>query len=145
VTQPFGETAQWMPWHDVSGDGSRVEVAFYDRHYGNCEFTGCNDITLATIRNPRSKTPHITYRRITTSSMPNLTTANNPVQAGFVGDYMGLEVSRHNFSQSDTHIVWADTRQLFGQAPEEDVYYARIAAGDEGGNGDGGGDDNVAN
>jgi hypothetical protein len=79
--------------------------------------------------------------------MPNLVPANNPLQSGYLGDYMWVEVSRHNFSQSDTHIVWADTRPLFGGNPEEDVYYARIAAGDEGddgGNG-GGGDDSVAN
>jgi hypothetical protein len=39
---------------------------------------------------------------------------------------MWVEVSRHSFNQRDVHIVWADTRQLFGPAPEEDVYYARV-------------------
>ena len=63
--------------------------------------------------------------------MPNLIPANNPVQAGFLGDYMWVEVSRHNFDQRSTHIVWADTRPLFGTAPEEDVYYARIGADDD--------------
>jgi hypothetical protein len=127
----LGETAQWQPWHDVMGDGSKVQVAFYDRHYGDCEFEGCNDITLATITRPRSTNPRIRYRRITTSSMPNLVPANNPVQAGFLGDYMWVEISRHHFGQKDTHIVWADTRPLFGPAPEEDVYYARLSAGDD--------------
>lgn len=98
----LGETAQWQPWHDVLGDGSQVQVAFYDRHYRDCEFTGCNDITLATIRNPRSPSLGVTYTRITTSSMPNLVPANNPVQAGFLGDYMWVEVSRHNFDQRTT-------------------------------------------
>ncbi|MDQ2984734.1 MAG: glycoside hydrolase [Actinomycetota bacterium] len=130
----LGETAQFMPWHDVAGSGKRVFVAFYDRHYGNCEFSGCNDITLATISNPRSAHPSISYKRITTSSMPNLTRANNPVQAGFIGDYMWLEVSHHNFNQSDVHMVWADTRPLpyrlaHQRAPEEDIYYARIERG----------------
>jgi hypothetical protein len=133
VTTKFGETAQWQPWSDVMGDGSAVQVAFYDRHYGDCEFTGCNDITLATIANPRSSKPSIRFRRITTASMPNLTPANNPVQAGFLGDYMWVEVSHHNFDQRTTHIVWADTRPLFGSAPEEDIYYASVKAeGDEG-------------
>lgn len=127
----LGETAQWQPWSDVMGDGSILQAAFYDRHYGNCEITGCNDITLATIRNPRSGAPGISYQRITTSSMPNLVPANNPIQAGFLGDYMWVEVSRHNFNQRTTHIVWADTRPLFGTAPEEDIYYARV-----GGDGD---------
>jgi hypothetical protein len=122
----LGETAQWQPWSDVMGDGSKLQVAFYDRHYGECEFTGCNDITLATISNPRSANPKISYERITTSSMPNLTPATNLIQAGFLGDYMWVEVSRHNFDQRTTHIVWADTRPLFGTAPEEDVYYARV-------------------
>jgi hypothetical protein len=122
----LGETAQWQPWHDVMGDGSKVQVGFYDRHYDKCEFTGCNDITLATITNPLLANRRITYKRITTSSMPNLIPANNPVQAGFLGDYMWVEVSRHNFDQRTTHIVWADTRPLFGKVPEEDIYYARI-------------------
>jgi hypothetical protein len=134
VTDTLGATAQWQPWHDVAGSGDRVFAAFYDRHYGNCEFTGCNDITLATISNPRSSRARISFRRITTSSMPNLTPATNPVQAGFLGDYMWVEVSHHNFDQRDVHIVWADTRPLpyrlaHQQAPEEDIYYARIGQG----------------
>ena len=48
---------------------------------------------------------------------------------------MWVEVSRHNFDQRSTHIVWADTRQLFGTAPEEDIYYARVSEnGDDEGN-----------
>jgi hypothetical protein len=136
VTERFGATAQWQPWHDVAGDGSKVYAAFYDRHYGNCEFSGCNDITLATISKPRSGSPRLTFKRITTASMPNLVPANNPVQAGFLGDYMWVEVSHHNFNQKDVHIVWADTRPLpyrlsHQRFPEEDIYYARIGDGDD--------------
>jgi len=43
---------------------------------------------------------------------------------------MWLEVSHHNFNQKDVHIVWADTRPLFGTAPEEDIYDARVGGGD---------------
>ncbi len=39
---------------------------------------------------------------------------------------MWVEVSRHSFEQRATHIVCADTRQLFGPAPEEDIYYAKV-------------------
>ena len=51
-TARFGETAQWQPWSEVTPDGSRLFVAFYDRSYGNCESTGCNDITLAEVDEP---------------------------------------------------------------------------------------------
>ena len=118
----FGETAQWQSWSEVTKDGSRLWVAFYDRHYGNCEFTGCNDITTAQIRNPTSNHPNYDYTRVTTASMPNLTPANNPTQAGFLGDYMWLDTDSHG----DAHVVWADTRPIRGDAPEEDVYYSEV-------------------
>ncbi len=121
----FGETAQWQPWSEVTSDGSRLWVAYYDRSYGNCETTGCNDITAAEIRNPATPNPQINYDRVTTASMPNLTPANNPVQAGFLGDYMWVDTDR----RGDAHIVWADTRPLRGTAPEEDIYYAEERRG----------------
>ena len=118
----FGETAQWQPWSEITKDGSRLWVGYYDRSYGNCEFSGCNDITAAEIRNPTANNPSIRYTRVTTASMPNLTPANNPVQAGFLGDYMWVDTDSHE----DAHIVWADTRPIRGDAPEEDVYYAKV-------------------
>ncbi len=110
-------SAQWQPWSAVGPDGT-LYVAYYDRQYGSCEFTGCNDITLAVSTN-RGDT--FTYHRITTASMPNLTTLNNPVQAGFLGDYMWVAAD-----SGGAHIVWADTRPHKGTAPEEDIYYARF-------------------
>jgi hypothetical protein len=118
----FGETAQWQSWSEITKDGNRLWVAYYDRSYGNCESTGCNDITAAEIRNPTSNNPQIRYERVTTASMPNLTPANNPVQAGFLGDYMWVDTD----SRGDAHIVWADTRPIRGDIPEEDVYYAEV-------------------
>jgi hypothetical protein len=44
------------------------------------------------------------------------------VQAGFLGDYMWVDTDSHE----DAHIVWADTRPIRGDAPEEDVYYAKV-------------------
>ena len=108
-----------MPWSAVSPDGTKYFVAFYDRHYGSCETTGCNDITLATITNAATPSPTVKYQRITTSSMPNLVVANNPVQAGFLGDYMWVSTD----SNGRPHIAWADTRGLAGTV-EEDVYTA---------------------
>jgi hypothetical protein len=66
--------------------------------------------TAAQIRNPTSSHPNFGYTRVTTSSMPNLTPANNPVQAGFLGDYMWVTTDHHG----DAHIVWADTRPIRG-------------------------------
>ena len=112
-----------MPWSEVTSDGSTLWVAYYDRSYGNCEQTGCNDITLAKVVHPTSNAPVIGHSRVTTNSMPNLTTANNPVQAGFLGDYMWLTVD----SRGRPNVVWADTRGLNG-AIEEDIYISRMTA-----------------
>jgi len=114
-----GANAQWQPWSEVIASGQRLYVAYYDRSYGDCETSGCNDITLADIRSAATGSPTINRIRLTTDSMPNLVPANNPVQAGFLGDYMWLD-TRGNTA----HVVWADTRGLLG-AVEEDIYYAR--------------------
>jgi len=115
----IGASAQWMPWSAVAPNGKKLYVAYYDRSYGSCETTGCNDITLATITNAATASPTIKYTRITTSSMPNLVPANNPLQAGFLGDYMWAATD----SKGRPHIVWADTRGLGGTV-EEDIYTA---------------------
>jgi hypothetical protein len=114
-----GPSAQWQPWSAVTSDGKNLWIAYYDRSYVNCEFTGCNDITLAKVANPASGSPAISYTRLTTSSMPNLVPANNPVEAGFLGDYMWVAVD----TKGRPHVVWADTRGLNGTV-EEDIYFA---------------------
>jgi hypothetical protein len=119
----FGETAQWQPWSAMASNG-HLWVAFYDRSYGGCELTGCNDITTAEITNPTGATPTIDYSRVTTESMPNLTTSNNPLEAGFLGDRLGLDIDSLNRAD----IAWADTRPAAGADPEEDVYFARVPA-----------------
>jgi hypothetical protein len=118
----FGPTAQWQPWSSVTPDGSALWIGYYDRSYGNCEFDGCNDITLAKVEvtKPESS-PSIAYTRITTASMPNLTPANNPLQAGFLGDYMWVTVD----ATGRPYVVWADTRGL-NNTVEEDIYIASI-------------------
>jgi hypothetical protein len=117
----FGPTAQWQAWGAVTADGSDLFVGYYDRSYGTCETSGCNDITLARISQPASASRRSSYTRVTTSSMPNLVVANNPVQAGFLGDYMWVAVDAHG----NPHVVWADTRGRNGTV-DEDVYYAKF-------------------
>jgi len=117
----FGATAQWQPWSAVTPNGKTLFVAYYDRSYRRCEFTGCNDITAAMISDPAGTGLPVKYVRVTTESMPNLTSANNPAQAGFLGDYMWVATDR----TSRAHIVWADTNGLRG-AVEEDIYYATL-------------------
>jgi len=113
-------SAQWMPWSAATASGDKLYVAYYDRSVGSCEYDGCADITLATVRRAASSSPAISRRRITTSSMPNLTPANNPLQAGFLGDYMWVAVD----SRGRANIVWGDTRGLGGTV-EEDIYHVR--------------------
>jgi len=122
----FGPSAQWQPWSAVAPDGKTLFAAYYDRSYGNCENTGCNDITLASIKDPASASPKTKYKRITTSSMPNLVVANNPIEAGFLGDYMWVSVDKLGHPL----IVWADTRGRHGTV-EEDVYFARVDGSDD--------------
>ncbi len=114
-------SAQWQPWSVVTTDGKTLWVAYYDRSYGDCEFTGCNDITLAKVGNPASGSPKVNYERLTTSSMPNLVVANNPVEAGFLGDYMWVTLD----NKARPLVVWADTRGMNGTV-EEDMYFARF-------------------
>lgn len=117
----FGRTAQWQAWGAVAPDGGSLWIGYYDRSYGTCETTGCNDITLARVNRPASPSARLSYTRVTTSSMPNLVPANNPIQAGFLGDYMWVAVD----SDGRPHVVWADTRGRNGTV-EEDVYYAKF-------------------
>jgi hypothetical protein len=58
--------------------------------------------------------------------MPNLVTANNPLEAGFLGDYMWVAVD----GNGNPHVVWADTRGRNGTV-EEDIYYARFGDRDD--------------
>jgi hypothetical protein len=120
VTANGGDTAQWMPWSGIGPKGDVLWIGYYSREYKDCEFTGCNDIVLAKVANPRgSKT--LSYERITSASMPNLVVANNPVQAGFLGDYMWVTVS----NSGKPYIVWADTRGTGRPGVvEEDIYFA---------------------
>jgi hypothetical protein len=41
-----------MPWSAVAPNGKKLFIGYYDRCYGSCETSGCNDITMATIERP---------------------------------------------------------------------------------------------
>ncbi len=116
-----GTSAQWQNWGDV-GENGALYVGYYDRKYGACERSGCNDITLAKSTSGGSTW---TYQRITTSSMPNLTCHNDPFQCGFLGDYMSIQAAG-----SSVDLTWGDTRGRDGgvPVPEEDVYFAKVPA-----------------
>jgi hypothetical protein len=110
-------SAQWQPWSSVTPEGTLV-VGYYDRSYGNCESTGCNDITVTRVTGAASASPQFRRTRMTTSSMPNLTPANNPLEAGFLGDYMWVATD----ITGKAYVVWSDTRGLGGTI-EEDIYF----------------------
>ena len=113
------DAAQWQPWGDV-GENGNLYVGYYDRRFGECETTGCNDISLAGSGNGDKWSE----RRITTGSMPNVPCDANPFQCGFAGDYMSIQ-----FADGFVHLVWADTRGRNVGVPEADTYYARVPAG----------------
>ncbi len=96
-------------------------MSFYDRAYGTCESTGCNDITLATSEDNGSTW---TLTRITTGSMPDLTCDQNFFECGLLGDYQGLA-----YANGAVFLAWADTRGRGFNAPEEDVYFATLPVG----------------
>jgi BNR/Asp-box repeat protein len=121
VTRNTGVTAQWQPAGVAGDEPGELFVSYYDRSYGRCEKTGCNDITLATSHDHGATW---TYRRITTSSMPNLRCTDRPNECGFLGDYQGLATTRGHVS-----LTWADTRGRGFNKPEEDVYFARVRTG----------------
>jgi hypothetical protein len=52
--------------------------------------------------------------------MPNLVVANNPLEAGFLGDYMWVTTD----AKDRATIAWADTRGQ-NSTIEEDVYFAQ--------------------
>lgn len=52
--------------------------------------------------------------------MPNLVPTDNPLQAGFLGDYMWVAVD----PTGAPAVVWADTRGL-ERTVEEDIYFAQ--------------------
>ena len=70
--------------------------------------------------NPTSPTQTVQYTRVTTASMPNLVPTDNPLQAGFLGDYMWVAVD----PTGAPAVVWADTRGL-ERTVEEDIYFAQ--------------------
>lgn len=96
---------------DRPAHGSR----FVLRRGGDCGSGGCNDVTLAVSSNEGASWR---YARVTTSSMPSLVPADNPVPAGFLGDSMAVM-----WFQGKVHVVWADTRGL-ADTVEEDVSHA---------------------
>jgi len=110
--------AKWQSWMTVGPDGT-VWVAYYTRQF-RCEAAGCNDIQVAMSTDGGATFEHA---RITTDSMPNLTPANNAVQAGFLGDYMSIAADGQG-----AVLVWADTRPLLAPVPEEDIYFAATTA-----------------
>ena len=109
-------SAQYYAWGDVDENGG-LYVGYYTRQFDNCESTGCGDYRLST---SADNGVSWTQRRITTSSMPNLTDVTNPVQQGFIGDYTSIHVAGNS-----VYLTWADTRGLNGTV-EEDVYFAKV-------------------
>ena len=107
-------TDQWWQWQDWSRDTGKLAVSYYDRQYGQDEYTGYMDVSLsgtqdiacaADVKHPGNSC--FGTVRVTTSSMPPPT--EFPDQQGnglFFGDYSGLTALRGD----QAHPLWMDTR-----------------------------------
>lgn len=88
-------TDQYFQWIAYTKNG-RVGTSYYDRQFGNAEFTGFSDYSLSVSRN----LTRWEVDRITSSSMPPPT----QFEGNFFGDYTGL--TAHN----QFYPLWVDTR-----------------------------------
>lgn len=97
VTSAPGQarTDQWWQWTDFTRSG-KLASSYYDRQYGNAEFTGYSDFSLSGSNN----TTTFKVKRVTTSSMPPPTQFDGT----FFGDYTGLATPGAAFP------LWMDTR-----------------------------------
>jgi hypothetical protein len=151
VTQSRGQvgTDQYWQWSAFTRAG-QLAVSYYDRQYGNDEFTGSSDISLS----GSGDLVDFGQTRVTTSSMPAPTEFPGPKGGQFYGDYTGLA------ALDKAHPIWMDTRSkdlfvcpgtatpghppaLCGatepngeQANDEDIYTATLSV-PSGGNGGG--------
>jgi hypothetical protein len=119
-------TAQFEPAVALNQQSGAIAVSYYDRSVNNDASTGRYDYSISL---GSSASGDLTHRRV--SDQSSLSPDFNPVQQGFNGDYSGVAWS------GDTAVpIWSDGRSLDPSgAPDEDVFIARVSAGDGGGSG----------
>ncbi len=97
VNQDPGQatTDQFWQWLAFNKEG-KLAISYYDRQYGDDEFTGFSDVSLSGSKD----LVNYGIKRVTNGSMPP------PTQFGgtFFGDYSGLD------AQTDAIPLWMDTR-----------------------------------
>ena len=77
-------SAQWMPWSAVVPDGKTLWGRLLRSQIRQLRVRPVATTSpLPRSRIPSTNSPSVSYQRLTTSSMPNLVPANNPVQTGF--------------------------------------------------------------
>jgi hypothetical protein len=100
-------TDQWWQWSAENPQTDQVVVVYYDRQYGDCQATGCMDITM--------RHSDGSFVRVTSDSMPP--SNEFPDVNGFstfMGDYTGLAIG----SDGVAHPVWTDSRNpIFAYDP----------------------------
>jgi hypothetical protein len=102
VNQSPGQTHtdQWFQWSAFTRS-SKLAVDYYDRQYGNDEFTGSSDFSLS----GTDDLAHFGQVRLTTSSMPAPTQFEGPAGGQFYGDYVWLS------ALDKAYAIWSDTRE----------------------------------
>jgi hypothetical protein len=93
-----GTTDQFWQWAAFNHRGQLV-VSYYDRRYGNDEWTGSSDVSLSVSSDERS----FITSRVSTSPSP----AESEFSGLFNGDYTGLAVTG-----TSAYPIWTDTRDL---------------------------------
>jgi len=91
-------TDQFWQWAAFNHRGQLV-VSYYDRRYGNDEWTGSSDMSLSVSSDERS----FITSRVSTSPSP----AESEFSGLFNGDYTGLAVTG-----TSAYPIWTDTRDL---------------------------------
>jgi hypothetical protein len=124
---------QWFQWTAAAPNG-RIDVSFYHRQLGDCDVTGCQDVSLASLgptnRSDSALQPTANRRRTLTPpglsgvraggvtngsrawfTVKRVTTSSMPPPTQFGGTFMGDYMALASANEA-AYPLWTDTRRL---------------------------------